>query len=192
MTQQAVGFSQGRQKYLLVMLGAALAAVVWAYWTTLAQTALRWSQDPMYSHGYLVPGFALFLLWVRRSHLTKGKVQPSRLEGREADYVVTADGELISGISLTENFALHVPGLAQLQIVQETVDRFLFRIVRGADFGPASLERIAALAAERFGPGVAHACEFVERIPQEPSGKYRFCISRVANPFTRSREASRS
>jgi phenylacetate-CoA ligase len=115
-----------------------------------------------------------------------------RLEGREADYVVTADGELISGISLTENFALHVPGLAQLQIVQEAVDRFVFRIVRGPEFGAASLQRIGALVAERFGPGVAHECAFVDRIPQEPSGKYRFCISRVANPFSRAREASLS
>jgi phenylacetate-CoA ligase len=115
-----------------------------------------------------------------------------RVDGREADYVVTADGELISGISLTENFALQVPGLAQLQIVQETVRRFRFRIVRGPDFGPSSLERIAALVAERFGPGVAYDCEFVDRIAPERSGKYRFCISRVPNPFTRPREAVRS
>jgi phenylacetate-CoA ligase len=112
-----------------------------------------------------------------------------RIEGREADYVVTPSGELISGISLTENFALHVPGLAQLQIVQERRDRFLFRIVRGADFGPDSLRRIAALAAERFGPAVAHRCEYVDAIPSEPSGKYRFCISYVDNPFTHPREA---
>ena len=57
-----------------------------------------------------------------------------------ADYVTTPRGELISGISLTENFAMLVPGIAQLQIVQEELDRFVFRIVRGDDFGPASLE----------------------------------------------------
>src|SRR5262249_30118947 len=45
-----------------------------------------------------------------------------RLEGREADFVVTPAGEMISGISLTENFALQVPGIAQLQIIQESVD----------------------------------------------------------------------
>jgi phenylacetate-CoA ligase len=108
-----------------------------------------------------------------------------RLEGREADFVVTATGELISGISLTENFALHVPGVAQLQIVQQEVRRFLFRVVRGADFGPASLRRIEELVEERFGTGTQFECEFVDRIPQEPSGKYRFCISHVANPFAR-------
>jgi phenylacetate-CoA ligase len=108
-----------------------------------------------------------------------------RVEGREADYVVTPAGELISGISLTENFALHVPGVAQLQIVQEAVDRFVFRVVRGADFGPASLRRLRELVAERFGPGVTFACEYPDRIAQEASGKYRFCISKVENPFTR-------
>jgi phenylacetate-CoA ligase len=102
-----------------------------------------------------------------------------RIEGRVADYVVTPRGELISGISLTENFAVLVPGIAQLQIVQESIDYFVFRIVRGPDFGPASLEKIRALVVERFGPGVRHECQFVDRIPQEPSGKYRFCISKV-------------
>jgi len=126
----------------------------------------------------------------RRCPCGRGLPLLERLEGREADYVVTADGELISGISLTENFALHVPGLAQVQIVQETVRRFRFRIVRAPDFGPASLERIGALVAERFGPDAVYDCEYVDRIPQEPSGKYRFCISRVENPFTRSREAA--
>jgi phenylacetate-CoA ligase len=124
----------------------------------------------------------------RRCSCGRGLPVLDRLEGREADYVVTAEGELISGISLTENLALHVPGIAQLQIIQETVRHFRFRIVRGPDFGPASMERIGQLVAERFGSDVAFECEYVDRIPQEPSGKYRFCISRVANPFTRPQE----
>jgi phenylacetate-CoA ligase len=104
------------------------------------------------------------------------------IEGREADYVVTADGRLISGISLTENFAVLVPGVAQLQIVQEQVRRFLFRIVRGGDWGPASDRTLAGLVAERFGKNVRYTVEFVDLIPQEPSGKYRFCISHVPHP----------
>jgi len=106
-----------------------------------------------------------------------------RIEGRVADYVVTRRGELISGISLTENFAVLVPGVAQMQIVQEEVDRFLFRIVKADDFGPASLERIRSLVAERFGPEVRYDCQFVDHIPPEPSGKYRFCISKVQKHF---------
>lgn len=108
-----------------------------------------------------------------------------KLHGRVADYVVTPRGELVSGISLTENFAVMIPGLAQLQIVQEAIDRFVFRIVRGLDFGEPSLERIRMLVAERFGAGVTFECEFVDRILPEPSGKYRFCISNVEKTFVR-------
>jgi phenylacetate-CoA ligase len=108
-----------------------------------------------------------------------------RIEGREADYVVTSRGELISGISLTENFALEVPGIAQIQIVQHAVDRFEFRLVRGPDFGSASVERLRDMVHQRFGDETRFDCVFVEQIAQEPSGKYRFCISHVPNPFTR-------
>jgi phenylacetate-CoA ligase len=128
----------------------------------------------------------------RRCRCGRGLPLLERVEGREADYVVTPAGELISGISLTENLALHVPGVAQLQIVQEEPARFLFRIVRGPGFGPLSRRRLGQLVAERFGPGVRYECEYLDRIPQEPSGKYRFCISRVPNPFSRPREVCRA
>jgi phenylacetate-CoA ligase len=107
-----------------------------------------------------------------------------------ADYVVAPGGRLISGISLTENFAMLVPGVAQFQIVQESISRFRFRIVRGADFGPSSEERIRSLVTERFGPDIDYQCEYLQRIPPEPSGKYRFCISKVANPYQRTLEAA--
>jgi phenylacetate-CoA ligase len=113
-----------------------------------------------------------------------------RLEGREADYVVTPAGELISGISLTENFALHVPGVVQFQIIQETLRRFRFRMVRGPDFGLESLERLNSLVARHFGPEVEYRCEYLDSIPPEPSGKYRFCISRVPNRLTRPQEVA--
>ncbi|HEX4589469.1 MAG TPA: phenylacetate--CoA ligase family protein [Gemmataceae bacterium] len=112
----------------------------------------------------------------------RGSMLLESIEGREADYVVTADGRLISGISLTENFAVLVPGVAQIQIVQEQLRRFVFRIVRGPNWGPASQRKLSDLVSDRFGKGVRFALEFVDLIPQEPSGKYRFCISHVSHP----------
>jgi exosortase len=58
-------------------LVAAGASCLWCYWTTLAAMANTWSVDPQYSHGYLVPVFALSLLWTRRSELATGVWQPS-------------------------------------------------------------------------------------------------------------------
>jgi exosortase len=50
--------------------------VIWAYWTTLAENAQRWAYDPQYSHGYLVPAFAVVILWVRR-HMAPAALKPS-------------------------------------------------------------------------------------------------------------------
>lgn len=103
-----------------------------------------------------------------------------RVEGREADYVLTPSGSLISGISLTENFALLIPGTAQVQIVQEALHFLRIRLVADDAFGDSSRLQIAQLVADTFGPGVRFEVELVDAIPQEPGGKYRFCISKVA------------
>jgi len=50
---------------------------VWCYWPTFASMARVWSGDPQYSHGYLVPVFALVLLWLRRDRLARVSLQPS-------------------------------------------------------------------------------------------------------------------
>lgn len=103
-----------------------------------------------------------------------------KVEGRDADYVVTPDGMMISGISLTENFACLIDGAAQVQLVQEEVTHIRLRIVPGDRFGAESRRQIARVVGETFGPAMRHEVELVDAIHQEPGGKYRFCISKVA------------
>jgi exosortase len=50
---------------LLVPMSLA-AMLSWAFAPTLAELGHRWSVDSQYSHGYLVPIFAVVLLWLRR------------------------------------------------------------------------------------------------------------------------------
>jgi hypothetical protein len=66
-----------RSKQTLAVLVPILGCVLWSYWTTLEQIAQSWSQDAMYSHGYLVPGFALALLWLRRKELAATAQEPT-------------------------------------------------------------------------------------------------------------------
>lgn len=103
-----------------------------------------------------------------------------KVEGRDADFVVTPAGALVSGISLTENFACLIEGTAQVQIVQEAVTHLRLRIVPSEAFGVDSRRQIARLVGDTFGPTMRHEIELVDAIPQEPGGKYRFCISKVA------------
>lgn len=107
------------------------------------------------------------------------------LEGRTADYVVTPAGEYISGISLTENFAMCLAGVKQMQIVQERLDHILLRLVADPNASREEIVRqVAGLVRQRFGQAMRHEIAFLAAIPQEASGKYRFCISKVANPIS--------
>jgi exosortase len=54
----------------LSLLGGCL---LWCLWPALASMADRWSTDPRYGHGYLVPMFSLALLWMRRARLDGAK-----------------------------------------------------------------------------------------------------------------------
>ena len=63
----------------LTLFAALLAATAWAYAATLARAAERWSGDPQYSHGYLVPVFAGYLLYRRRAMLAGAGLAPSPL-----------------------------------------------------------------------------------------------------------------
>ena len=62
---------------LLAALGSLGVLCAWAYWPTLTNLANTWATDPQYSHGYLVPGFALALLWMRKAQTPAGGFRPS-------------------------------------------------------------------------------------------------------------------
>lgn len=71
--------ARSRPVAMIPVFGAALlgVALFWASWPTIHEMIVRWSRDPRYSHGYLVPAFALFLLWYRRSMITRTAIRPS-------------------------------------------------------------------------------------------------------------------
>lgn len=98
--------------------------------------------------------------------------------GRVSDYLRTPEGEWISGISLTENFATLIPGVKQLQIIQEEHDLIRLKCVPADQFDEVSLRTMQKLVAERFGPRMRFELERVDRIMPEASGKYRFAIYR--------------
>jgi exosortase len=61
----------------LVVFGCLL----WAFGSTLAELAHVWKTNDQYSHGFLVPAFAVLLLWLRRQRLDATKVRPNLLMG---------------------------------------------------------------------------------------------------------------
>src|SRR5262245_34159368 len=61
--------SRSTRAYPSALVGLLLVGLTWVYWPTLVEMTGRWSHDPQYSHGYLVPAFSLALLWFRRATL---------------------------------------------------------------------------------------------------------------------------
>ena len=109
-----------------------------------------------------------------------------RVVGREADYVLTPGGTLISGILLTDHFATEIRGASQVQIVQEKLTFLRLRMVAGEGFGAESHRQIETLMRNTFGLQMGYEVELVDAIPQEASGKYRFCVSAVATAYLKS------
>jgi exosortase len=58
---------------VLVLAGC----LAWALWPVLVSMTGRWNSDPRYAHGYLVPIFALALLWMRPSGMEDSKISGS-------------------------------------------------------------------------------------------------------------------
>ncbi len=59
----------------------AFACFWWAFAGTLAELAHIWRTNDQYSHGFLVPGFALLLLWLRRDKLKGVTAKPGLVLG---------------------------------------------------------------------------------------------------------------
>jgi phenylacetate-CoA ligase len=112
-----------------------------------------------------------------------------KLLGRSSDFVVSPSGRLIHGEYFTHAFYGH-RGIRQFQFVQETATLYLLRIVKNADFQPASLEAVKRETELVLGQNAEIRFEFVENIPPAPSGKWRFTISKVALPVDQNRETA--
>ncbi len=98
------------------------------------------------------------------------------LVGRLEDTVVGPDGR--------ETVRFHglfvdLPGIAEGQVVQLELDRFLINLVPSPQFSPQDEEVVRARLQTRLGPEVQVDFAPLDAIPRDPSGKYRAVISRV-------------
>jgi phenylacetate-CoA ligase len=112
-----------------------------------------------------------------------GRTQPliEKIEGRVADFLITPENKLVSGISLTDHFAGHIPGIIQIQLIQEKIDLLSIKIVKDANFDKNSINQIADLVRDFFGNKMKYECQYVDDIPKGPTGKFRFTICKVKN-----------
>lgn len=67
----------GFTRPVLVVTAILLLVLIGTHWATFSHMADRWANDPQYSHGFIVPAFALIVLWSRRGMLKQLAWQPA-------------------------------------------------------------------------------------------------------------------
>lgn len=110
-----------------------------------------------------------------------GRTTPllEKLEGRVADFLKKADGGQVAGVSLVERTLTKIPGIEQMQLVQEQLHEIIINRVKGAEYTPATDRDLLIEFSQVFGNDVIITINDVEKIPQEKSGKYRFSICKL-------------
>jgi phenylacetate-CoA ligase len=101
------------------------------------------------------------------------------VQGRTTDFVVARDGTVMHGLALIY-ILRDLPGLEAFKIEQESVDHTRVLLVAGQGFDPGVVETIRAGFRARLGEGVRIDAELVPELKPEPSGKFRYVVSRVA------------
>lgn len=101
-----------------------------------------------------------------------------KVVGRTADFLIRKDGSMVAGVSLIERFLTKIPGIKQMQIIQNEKGVLDFRIV----LNNGTMEEVSKSLDKEFRsifPGSGYRMNFVNKIPQEKSGKYRFSICNI-------------
>jgi phenylacetate-CoA ligase len=97
----------------------------------------------------------------------------ARLEGRAAELIRTPHRVVSAatlGYYLTDTCQA-TPHLREFQVVQESAETVVLRVVPTGQFGPGTAALLRERLVDLFGPGVAVRVDAVDRIPLEPSGK---------------------
>lgn len=101
------------------------------------------------------------------------------IAGRTTDFIKTPDGRKVSGSALTIYLIAAVPGIRQAQIVQDQVDHLIFNVAADPEFKISGLNILKDKVAELFGKSMRYDIQYVNNVPKEASGKYRFSISKI-------------
>jgi phenylacetate-CoA ligase len=99
--------------------------------------------------------------------------------GRIEDTIALPDGRRTPRLDFLFK---ELSGVAEAQIIQETLDRLVVRIVPTPSYSPADEDAIRKRAAQRLGSEITVEVHTVTNIPREPNGKLRAVVSRVTNP----------
>lgn len=103
------------------------------------------------------------------------------LTTKAEDIIVTPDGRIISPKILANAFK-PISQILNSQIIQDEIDHLKIKIRPSNEFTKLQEGQLRSGLSARLGPMMKIEFEFVDDIPRERSGKFRWVISRVVRP----------
>jgi len=94
------------------------------------------------------------------------------------DIVVTKDGRFISPSTLTHPFK-ELENVVMSQILQETPEELIVRIVRAKDYDERQAGRLTEALQQRVGEDMRVTIQYVSEIERTAAGKFKWVISKV-------------
>ena len=105
-----------------------------------------------------------------------------KVEGRQTDFLVAADGRLLHALAII--YVLReIPSVREFQVFQESLNRLVVRLVPEPEFSEADRAAIIRKAKSLLGEQVEVALQKMTQIDRLPSGKFRYVISQVADAY---------
>lgn len=114
----------------------------------------------------------------------RGLPRLSQINGRVTDFLVGADGRLVSGVFLATYVVAQRPTLGQVQIIQSRKGHVVYRLCPSDHYDPGADNRYLRESTKDYlGPGSTADIELADRLSPEVSGKILFSKSSVQSDF---------
>jgi phenylacetate-CoA ligase len=97
--------------------------------------------------------------------------------GRTSDFLTATDGRKCNALVLAAHAITRIPGIEQVQFVQSEHGLITLNLVQGPGWSERSTQTLLQNLRTWLGADMRFEVSYRQRIPQEASGKYRFCIS---------------
>lgn len=102
------------------------------------------------------------------------------IDGRTTDFLRSPDGTVVHGLALI--YVLReIPEITEFKIIQETLTQVSLLLVTASDDRQGLEAHISEQFRRRLGDALMVQFEYVDQIPLEASGKFRYVVSRLEN-----------
>jgi phenylacetate-CoA ligase len=99
------------------------------------------------------------------------------VEGRTTDIIKLSNGVILSGLTIPVIFAKRP--VKQYQLIQESKDKLLVKIVKDVNYSESDTDYVLKLLRHHAGEGIQIDVKFYDKIPVEGNSKFRYVISKI-------------